>query len=550
RLHDLVKSAQEHEDNKRRLDVEFGGLLQLAANLNTDLVRGLKSSQVPEMRQNFGCNVFPEAPMKGFCQLFAEAFNDTILIVLIAAAFVSLVVGSIEEPAHGWIEGLAILIAVLIVASVTAGNDYSKELQFRALEKTSEDAERCVVLRDGVTQQVSPDDLVVGDVVVLKAGDGIPADGIIFAGDGVKSNESGLTGEPDDLDKRPDGDPFMFSSCTITELGRSADCRMMVNAVGEHSQWGKIKADLVKPPSETPLQQKLDEMVKIIGYIGVAFAIATFTVLIISIWTREGGQDVAQHMIEAFIISVTIIVVAIPEGLPLAVTISLAYSTRKMYADMNLIRVLAACETMGNATNICSDKTGTLTENQMTIVEGWFCDKKLTPADIRVVSSLSNPAVDIITQHVAVNRSVDVKFTDPEGNKLHKPKVIGNATEGSLVLLLSEWGFDVVSMKKAMFDPAIDVEYPFDSKKKRSSTLVHRKDELEDVIFDMANRALRTLCIGHRDYASEKDLPENWREAGPAPTDLVCDAIVGIMDPLRGDVKDAVATAQRAGVTV
>jgi P-type Ca2+ transporter type 2B len=154
KLYNLVSSAQEAKENKERLDKEFGGTLQLAASLGVDLIRGLSGDQVVKQREKFGNNCFPEPPMKGFWRLFFEAFQDTILLVLIAAAVVSLIVGMIEEPGHGWIEGVAILIAVLIVALVTAANDYSKELQFRALEKTSEETERAMVLRNGETMQV------------------------------------------------------------------------------------------------------------------------------------------------------------------------------------------------------------------------------------------------------------------------------------------------------------------------------------------------------------------------------------------------------------
>eukprot|EP00611_Tribonema_gayanum_P005272 TRINITY_DN1450_c0_g4_i1.p2 TRINITY_DN1450_c0_g4~~TRINITY_DN1450_c0_g4_i1.p2 ORF type:complete len:241 (+),score=79.77 TRINITY_DN1450_c0_g4_i1:236-958(+) len=154
RLFSLVSSAQEVKENKERLDKQFGGTLQLAAGLGVDLITGLSPDQVIRQRERFGNNCFPEPPMKGFFKLFMESFNDTILQVLIVAAVVSLIIGIITEPGHGWIEGTAILIAVFIVAIVTATNDYSKELQFRALEKTSEESERALVLRNGETLQV------------------------------------------------------------------------------------------------------------------------------------------------------------------------------------------------------------------------------------------------------------------------------------------------------------------------------------------------------------------------------------------------------------
>ena len=265
-------------------------------------------------------------------------------------------------------------MAVFIVAIVSAGNNYSKELQFRSLEKSSQRDERTSVLRDGEIDRINPKDLVVGDVIILQAGDSIPADCIIFDNSIVSSNESALTGEAEDLKKSRQKDCFLLSSCLLTEA--EDKLYAMVFGIGKNSQWGKIKANLVSEAVNTPLQDKLEDMAGLIGYIGMVAAMGTFTAMVASIWLRNGGADVLDGFVEAFIMGVTIVVVAIPEGLPLAVTISLAYSTKKMYEDQNFIRVLAACETMGNATNLCSDKTGTLTENRMTVVEGWVGNKK------------------------------------------------------------------------------------------------------------------------------------------------------------------------------
>ena len=196
---------------------------------------------------------------------------------------------------------------------------------------------------------------------------------------GVVEDESALTGEIDGVLKGnytgPAGpDPFMLAGCNVTE----GSGHMLVTAVGRNTQWGVIKASLQSEQPQTPLQEKLDDMAALIGYVGMAAAGATFAALMIIrlLAVRAGSPEVEgtwfDAVLEAFIIAVTIVVVAVPEGLPLAVTISLAFSTKKMLKDNNLIRHLAACETMGNATNICSDKTGTLTENKMRVVDGVF----------------------------------------------------------------------------------------------------------------------------------------------------------------------------------
>ncbi len=178
----------------------------------------------------------------------------------------------------------------------------------------------------------------------------------------------------------------------------------------------------------------------------MAFAVGTFIALVVSIWVRDNGENVATGFINAFIIGVTIVVVAIPEGLPLAVTIALAYSTKKMYKDQCFIRVLAACETMGNATNICSDKTGTLTENRMTVVEGWFADTTFDQ-DNFAQQKLSAPVMTRITEQVSLNRTAYLVHKDSEGKSLDKPLIIGNKTEGALILMINGWGFDHEDIK-------------------------------------------------------------------------------------------------------
>ena len=215
----------------------------------------------------------------------------------------------------------------MLVATVTASNNYNKELQFRSLEATSKKDERVFIKRGGELHFVNPKEIVVGDLVKLKAGDGIPADGLLVEGEGVKANESSLTGEPDDLPKHPSKDPFLLSSSLLTDQGASPEVYMLVVAVGARSQWGKIRANLVQETTMTPLQEKLEHAAKFIGKIGTVTSIATFLALVAMIWKPPGqplqhpdGQHITQELVEAFIIAVTIIVVAIPEGLPLAVT--------------------------------------------------------------------------------------------------------------------------------------------------------------------------------------------------------------------------------------
>lgn len=580
---DSMNVEQSREENKANLD-KLGGVEALAKMLDVDIKTGVKHSQVLGLREKYGNNQFPASPMATFLELLLAALNDSTLMILIAAAAVSLAIGLVEHPDDGWIEGAAIFVAVALVALISAGNDYSKELQFRKLEATSAEDERCSVFREGVIERINPMDVVVGDILVLQAGDSISADCIICDDSKALSSEAALTGEPEDMKKSRNKDPFLLSSCLITAADET---RAMVIGIGTHSQWGKIKASLVMEAVNTPLQDKLQTMTEKIGYVGMTASALTFIALVVNIWAIHDGKDVVEGFIEAFIQAVVIVVVAIPEGLPLAVTIALSYSTSKMYQDQCFIRVLAACETMGNATNICSDKTGTLTENRMTVVAGWYADSKFTQDNFKD-AKLSDPVKKVISDHACISRTAYLVYNDAEGNPLHAPNIIGNKTEGALLMLAKNWGFDDEKVRSDNYDEKKDKVFAFNSSKKRSTTIIHKPDgsvtlfckgasewviqdcthytspngdpvvltddkrkELEAFIESMAVQALRTLTLTHKYYPSgANNLPGDYMENPPDHSDLVLDCIVGIIDPLRGDVNDAVRIAQGAGVTV
>ena len=544
-----------------------------------------------------------------------------------------------DDPATGYIEGVAILTAVLIVAVVTALNDYEKERQFESLSEENDNVD-AIVIRDGTSMQISVRDIVVGDVVCVEAGDQIPCDGVLLSCDGLELDESALTGEPIDIDKSLTLDPFVLSGCTANAGAGT----FVATAVGRDSQWGVIKSHLEKEQEQTPLQEKLDDMAAMIGYVGMAAALATFVAMtIIKLVVRPAYLDdvsVFNFALDAFIIGVTIVVVAVPEGLPLAVTISLAYSTKKMLSDQNLIRHLAACETMGNATNICSDKTGTLTQNRMTVVRGVFANKiHDDTADPTVPADISPAALDVILQGIAtcstariVPAEIAHKDDDPEG-LIHdnRPVLIGNKTEAALLALaVSPFGngddyaarraaaqfgksggsrlFPFSSLRKRM---SVIVNEPVESSSERSSTpsrrrlrskngnngnggagvpttgdgrmrwtLYHKgaaesvlqncttyldadgstkkltaakRSEIEATIKDYATSALRCVALCHRydvDAAVDVSRCTVGECAEKLEKDMCLDALVGIADPLRPDVIEAVATCQKAGIFV
>lgn len=610
-----INYAQALEQNLENLLADdIGGVEGVAAKLMTDKERGIDLGTIETRRELYGPNHLPSSPRKSFWGLFLDTFDDATLQILIVAAVVSLAVGMYDDPTAGYVEGCAILAAVLVVSVVTAANDYQKESQFRELSAVNEEVD-VVVIRNGTHWQISVGEIVVGDIICLEAGDQIPCDGVLLLADALQVDESALTGEPLDIDKDLEENPFVLSGCTV-EAGSG---QFLAIAVGKDSQWGIIKSHLEKEQEETPLQQKLDHMAALIGYIGMGAAAATFlAMMFIKIVIKPdylASVSVFSYGLEAFIIGVTIVVVAVPEGLPLAVTISLAFSTKKMLADQNLIRHLAACETMGNATNICSDKTGTLTENRMTVVKGVFADTRCDDTVNRVPVIISQAALTKILECIACCSTARIVPAKPseDGSLLHdnRPQVIGNKTEGALLMLAqSKWTPDDDTDKRraaARFGKEGGSRiFPFSSDRKRMSVLVtkdppheatpgratrsatrdqswtlyqkgaaevilddcayyldtdgsekkmtaRKRKEFQDIIKEFSCDALRCVALCHRSEVhtladcSTIDLDECERKL---EKELCLDAIVGIMDPLRPDVIDAVATCQKAGIFV
>lgn len=310
-----------------------------------------------------------------------------------------------EAPKIAWVEGVAILVAVMIVVLVGSVNDFQKEKQFRKLNAKKEDRE-VKVLRNGETVLLSVFDIIVGDILHLEPGDVISADGIFLGGHNLKCDESAMTGESDAVKKvsydeykrlleheaalhAKDGndtafdphtalhgvDPFIISGSKVLEgVGLYA-----VTGVGENSFHGRTMMSLRTEPEDTPLQAKLNGLAEQIAKLGTLAAVIMLVTLFIRYFIKfkdaiPKSNEIVKSIVQIIISAVTVIVVAVPEGLPLAVTLALAFATTRMLKDNNLVRVLAACETMGNATTICSDKTGTLTQNRYVRLSlGYLC---------------------------------------------------------------------------------------------------------------------------------------------------------------------------------
>jgi len=578
---------------------EYGGIGALAKALKTDLTRGLPSDltisigtstseSYAERKKVYGENVYPERKLKSIFYYIVEALKDTTLIILMVAAAVSLLFAIIfaREEKNGWLDSVGIFIAVVLVTSVTSFNNWTKERQFRELNRVKE--QRLVnVKRDGVLMQVTIDQIMVGDVVSMETGDQLPADGVFIDGFNIALDCSHLDGEPDEVLVNVH-QPFMPNAARIQD----GVCTMLVLAVGESTEWGKtMLALMTEEVQETPLQSQLERLAATIGYVGMGFAAMNFIALTIKYSIEVGTDpnkkflawDSVRAILKYLVIAVTIVVVAVPEGLPLAVTISLAYSMKKMLADMNLVRHLSACETMGSATDICSDKTGTLTTNRMEVTQAVIAEAEFRSGSMPISSDINVDVLNILCDAIAINSTANVKY-----NPVTKiPEFLGNKTECALLyMLIKNFDIDYLAIRNDAEQDKAQV-YTFSSDRKRMSTVLRFENEsefriftkgaaeivyslcnrqilpngsiteitsemrknTEQVIKDMASTGLRTICIAFNDFTvkDERDLADT---SDPPEKELICVALVGIKDPLRKEVIDCVDQCKQAGIVV
>ena len=565
-----------------------GGHLGIAEKLKTDPKVGLCGTELSEeslarRKEAFGVNEFEYPPPKSFLQLCRDALDDLTVQILCVAAIISLGIGA-GLPKHreeyGYLEGIAIVIVVFVVVFLQAYIDYVKEQKFRQLNSIK-DNYAVKVVRNGEVHAVTAGEVLVGDVVELSAGDKVPADGVFLEGSKLRADESAMTGEPIGIAKSHDKDPFLLSGTTISE----GSGRMVVIAVGSSSQWGVILKTLIVEPSSTPLQDRLDVLVVTVGNFGIGAAIATFIASMIR-WIINGSEGKGWDgvlILDYLINSVTIVVVAIPEGLPLAITLGLAFAMRKMMADQNLVRRLEACETMGSATQLNADKTGTLTQNRMTVTDAYLGG---TQYDSVPPDDISDEFAALLAESICVNSDANLAHNE-NGTIDH----IGSKTECALLQLVE----DLRSAGKGNLPESsnfayvagrekhdVAQRYHFTSARKRMSTAVpmnggvrlHVKGASEIVvklctkmmktdgsvedfspedlaaaekaITAMASTGLRTLCIAYVDL----DTPPSGLSDEPPEANLTLLGITGIKDPIRPETAEAVRLLRQAGVIV
>ncbi|XP_021815928.1 calcium-transporting ATPase 10, plasma membrane-type-like isoform X1 [Prunus avium] len=572
---------------------QYGGVKGLGDLLKTNLDKGIHGDDADLLKRKnaFGTNTYPKKKKRSFWTFLWEAWQDLTLIILMVAAVASLVLGiKTEGIDDGWYDGGSIAFAVILVIVVTAISDYRQSLKFQNLNEEKRNI-HLEVIRGGRRVEVSIYDLVVGDVVPLNIGDQVPADGILISGYSLAIDESSMTGEST-IVRKDSKKPFLMSGCKVADGSGT----MLVTSVGVSTEWGLLMANISEDTGEeTPLQVRLNKVATHIGIVGLTVAFAVLVVLLVRYFTGHTKNangtaqftpgkakfgDAIDGAIKIVTIAVTIVVVAVPEGLPLTVTLTLAYSMRKMMADKALVRRLSACETMGSATTICSDKTGTLTLNQMAVVEAFTGGKKIDISDNK--SDLSPMLSALLIEGIALNTTGSVYVPETGGDI----EVSGSPTEKAIL----QWGIKLGMNFEAIKSESLVLHvFPFNSEKKRggaavklpnSEVHIHWKGAAELVLAsctkyldandqlaamdndksmmfresteDMAARSLRCVAIAYRTYELESVPTDEQQLALWAlpDDDLVLLAIVGIKDPCRPGVRDAVRLCQKAGVKV
>ncbi|XP_071700936.1 calcium-transporting ATPase 10, plasma membrane-type-like [Rutidosis leptorrhynchoides] len=585
----LASMTQDHDFSALQ---KFDGVNGLAEKLKTNPDKGIHEdeSDILDRKNVFGSNTYPRKKGRSFWNFLFDACRDTTLIILMVAAAASLALGiKTEGIKEGWYDGGSIAMAVIIVIVVTAVSDYKQSLQFQNLNEEKQNIQLEVV-RGGRRVRISIFDIVVGDVIPLKIGDQVPADGVLISGHSLCIDESSMTGESKIVSKNHKS-PFLMSGCKVAD-GYGT---MLATSVGIHTEWGLLMASISEDNGEeTPLQVRLNGVATFIGIVGLVVAVSVLVILLTRFFTghtkdekdniefiagKTSVGDAVDGAIKIFTVAVTIVVVAVPEGLPLAVTLTLAYSMRKMMVDKALVRRLSACETMGSATTICSDKTGTLTLNLMTVVEAYICGKKFNPPN---KSELPSGIVSLLIESVAQNTTGSVFL--PEGGK--DIEVSGSPTEKAIL----QWGVNLgMNFEAVRSESSIIHAFPFNSEKKRGGVAVKRTDSevhvhwkgaaeivlaactrymdsneqlvpldeatveyYKKAIEDMAAESLRCVAIAFRPLKGET-VPTDEEELSKwelPEDDLVLLAIVGLKDPCRPGVREAVQLCVKAGVKV
>ena len=509
--------------------------------------RGLSDKEVAESRQRHGENVLTPPERTSLWRLYIDKYNDPIIKILLVAATISLGLAVIEND---FVEAIGIFLAIFF--ATTVGFYFERDAAKRFDELTALGEEQPVkVVRNGHVVEVPRREIVVDDIVVLGVGDEVPADGILFEAVDLQIDESTLTGEPiisKFVEVKHDGATYPSNLALRSTMVMNGSGKMRVTSVGDATEIGKVATKATELTAvKTPLNLQLDRLAKLISKVGSAVSVLAFVgflghdILTNPLWSTSEYLKMAEVVLKYFMMAVTLIVMAVPEGLPMAVTLALALNMRRMLKSNNLVRKLHACETMGAVTVICTDKTGTLTENKMQVGE--------------MMVRHDNGLLDIA---MAMNSTAE----------LDEGKTIGNPTEAALLLWLREKGTDYAKLRQG---DRIVWQLPFSTEHKYMATIADMEgkrllfvkgapeivmahcnltaEEQKDIqrqLFDYQNKAMRTLAFAY------KELPDTVAECRLKEGDnnLTLQAIAAISDPLREEVPGAVMECQSAGIDV
>lgn len=549
-----------------------------------DYRNGLTQAEVERSRRLHGNNLLTPPEKDPVWKQFLEKFEDPIIRILLIALLLSIAVSSYQliTGAEGWsvmLEPLGIFVAVMLATCVGFFFEQSANKKFELLNQ-SEDEQQVTVYRDGLIQRIERKDVVVGDSVVVGTGDEVPADGTLKEAIAMRVNESDLTGEPS------------CSKTTIkSEFKEDATypsnyiCRgsmvmeghgvFVVEKVGDATEWGKVyRGAQIENKIKTPLNEQLDRLgngITVASYVIAGLIVALRMLMyFIDLDGAIDWMDFARFTLNTLMIAVTLIVVAVPEGLPMSVTLSLALSMKRMLETNNLVRKMHACETMGAATVICTDKTGTLTKNRMSLGDSMIFGLKDGQLDGSEVAQL-------MEEGLSVNSTAFLDYSDPK-----KVKVIGNPTEGALLLWLFDNNVDFVRIRD---NAKIVRQLPFTTRYKymatvvrtgehnrnllyvkgapeymmKRSTKVRMRDHFADIetmkpevdkkLAEYQSKAMRTLGFAYKELTDD-EVDTIFQNGKLQSEDLCFLGIVGIIDPIRDDVSDSIQDCLNAGIGI
>lgn len=527
------------------------------------LTKGLTSAQVAESREKYGENILTPPAKESIWKLFLEKFRDPMIVILLIAGLVSIAISFYEfymvgSDADVFIEPVGIFIAILLATGLAFYFEHAAEKEFEILNKMTDD-QLVKVIRDGNTTEITRKDVVVGDIVVINTGDEVPADGYLLKSTSLGIDESTLTGEPlchKSEDPAQADEEATFPSNMVLRGTKVVEGHgvMEVTAIGDATECGKVYvASRIDNSIKTPLNEQLDRLGKFIAVmsyiIGALVLVGRLTVYLTANGGVENWMDFGLYMLQSLMLAVALLVVSIPEGLPMAVTLSLAYSMRRMLRTSNLVRKMHACETMGAVTVICTDKTGTLTANQMRVDS---------------INLLDSTTTEDAMVAMALNSTAELDFSNPE-----KAAAIGNPTEGALLLWIHGNGGDYKALRAAW---TRQEELPFTTERKFMATVISdgkrrclivkgapeivygmcsntsiSTDEFNTLVRGYQARAMRTLGFASCVLTDgENPITEN----GISAKNLTMNFITAISDPVRDDVPDAVRECLSAGVGV